>query len=100
MRRNPCGIALPDHNRGWDEKERQGIDANGETREIVGRGWAQGALNGAIAGAGRSAVIIAGVGTVAGAEEQVLTKGREVRVPAETVLNFMLEIDVRLEPSR
>ena len=62
--------------------------------------WAQGALNGAIAGGGRSAVIIAGVGTVAGAEEQVLTKGREVRVPAGTVLNFTLEIDVRLEPSR
>ncbi|OFW24227.1 MAG: hypothetical protein A3H27_15735 [Acidobacteria bacterium RIFCSPLOWO2_02_FULL_59_13] len=83
-----------------EEKDQQGIGANGGTREIVGRGWAQGALNGAIASGGEAAVIIAGLGAAAGAGGRVLTKGKEVRVPAETVLNFTLAMDVRLEPSR
>ena len=76
------------------------MDDNGETREMGGRGWAQGALNGAIAGGKKGEVLVAGFGAAAGVGEQVLTKGKEVRVPTETLLNFTLEIDVRLEPSR
>ena len=83
-----------------EENDRQGIRANGEARKIVGRGWAQGALNGAIAGGGNGRVMVAGVGAAAEAAGQIMTKGNEVRVPAETVLNFRIEQDLHLEPAR
>ena len=81
-------------------KGRQGLGANKRTAEMVGGGAAIGALIGAIVGRGMGAVIGAGVGAAAGAGTQVLTKGREGRVPAETILNFKLDKDLRLEPAR
>ena len=81
------------------QKGRQGIGANKRTVEMVGGGAAIGALIGAIAGKGKGAAIGAGVGAAAGAGAQVLTKGDQVRVPAETILNFKLEQDLRLEPA-
>ena len=82
------------------EKGRDGIGANRRTGVMVGGGAGLGALIGAIAGGGKGAAIGAGVGAAAGAAGQVLTKGGEVRVPAETVLNFKLEQDLHLEPAR
>ena len=82
------------------QKGRQGLGANKRTAEMVGGGAAIGALIGAIAGKGKGAAIGAGVGAAAGAGAQVLTKGDQVRVPAETVLTFKLERDLRLEPAR
>jgi hypothetical protein len=82
------------------EKGRDGIGANRRTGVMVGGGAGLGALIGAIAGGGKGAAIGAGVGAAAGAAGQILTKGGEVRVPAETVLNFKLEQDLRLEPAR
>jgi hypothetical protein len=84
------------------ETGQEGIAPRREPREIVGRGrgWAPGALNGAIAGGTKSAAIVAGVGAASEGAGQVLTKGDEVRVPAGALLNFTLEMDVRLEPSR
>jgi EF hand len=81
------------------EKGREGIGANRRTGVMVGGGAGLGALIGAIAGGGKGAAIGAGVGAAAGAAGQILTKGNEVRVPAETVLNFKLEQDLRLEPA-
>lgn len=81
------------------EKGREGIGANRRTGVMVGGGAGLGALIGAIAGGGKGAAIGAGVGAAAGAAGQILTKGNEVRVPAETVLNFKLEQDLRLEPT-
>lgn len=81
------------------QKGKQGIGANKRTVEMVGGGAAIGALIGAIAGKGKGAAIGAGVGAAAGAGAQVLTKGDQVRVPAETILNFKLEQDLRLEPA-
>ena len=81
------------------QKGRQGIGANKRTAEMVGGGAAIGALIGAIVGKGKGAAIGAGVGAAAGAGTQVLTKGSQVRVPAETILNFKLEKDLRLEPA-
>jgi len=82
------------------EKEgRHGIGANRRTGIMVGGGAGLGALIGAISGGGKGAAIGAGVGAAAGAAGQILTKGSEVRVPAETVLNFKLEQDLRLEPA-
>lgn len=75
---------------------RQGIGANRRTAEMLGGGAALGTLLGAIAGGGRGAAIGAAVGAAAGGATQVLTRGSEVRVPAETVLTFSLDEPVRL----
>ncbi len=77
---------------------RDGLGANRRTGQMVGGGAALGALIGAIAGGGRGAAIGAAVGAGAGAGTQVLTRGKDVHVPAETRLRFRLDRDLRLEP--
>jgi hypothetical protein len=79
-------------------KGTDGLGANKRTAVLVGGGAAVGAIIGAIVGGGKGAAIGAGVGAGGGAVGQVLTGGKEVRVPAETVLNFQLDQDLRLEP--
>ena len=54
------------------------------------------ALFGAIAGGGKGAAIGAGAGAGAGALTQVLTKGKAIRVPAESVLTFKLDKPLRI----
>ncbi len=83
-----------------EQKGGQGIGANRRTAEMVGGGAAVGAIIGAIVGGGKGAAIGAGVGAAGGAGVEVLTKGKEVRVPAETILNFRLDTDLRLQPAR
>jgi hypothetical protein len=73
-----------------------GIGANRRTAEYVGGGAVLGTLLGAIAGGGKGAAIGAVAGAAAGGGVQVLTKGKEIRVPAETVLKFRLEQPLRL----
>jgi hypothetical protein len=73
-----------------------GIGTNRRTAEYVGGGAVLGTLLGAIAGGGKGAAIGAIAGAAAGGGVQVLTKGREIRVPAETVLNFRLEEPLHL----
>jgi len=80
------------------ESGNQGIGKNKRTAEMVGGGAALGTLLGAIAGGGKGAVIGAVAGAAAGGTAQVLTKGKEVRVPAETVLKFKLDKPLRLQP--
>ena len=82
------------------QKGKQGLGANKRTAEMAGGGAALGALIGAIAGHGKGAAIGAVVGGAAGAGGEVLTKGKEVRVPSETVLTFKLEQDLVLQPAR
>lgn len=74
----------------------KGIGANRRTAEYVGGGAVLGTLLGAIAGGGKGAAIGAIAGAAAGGGVQVLTKGKEIRVPAETVLNFRLEEPLHL----
>ena len=50
-----------------------------------------GAIIGAIAGGGKGAAIGGGVGAAAGAGAQVLTRGKSVNVPAESLVTFRLE---------
>jgi hypothetical protein len=69
----------------------RGIGANRRTGEMVGGGAVLGTLLGAVAGGGKGAAIGALAGAAAGGGVQVLTKGKEIRVPAETVLNFRLD---------
>ncbi len=75
---------------------RRGIGANQRTGTYVGGGAVLGTLLGAIAGGGRGAAIGALAGAAAGAGTEVLTKGSEVRVPAESILNFQLDQPVYL----
>ena len=78
------------------KKGEKGIGANRRTAEYVGGGAVLGTLLGAIAGGGKGAAIGAIAGAAAGGGVQVLTKGSEIRVPAETVLNFRLEEPLHL----
>ncbi len=78
----------------------RGIGANRRTAEMVGGGAALGTLLGALAGGGKGAAIGAIAGAVAGGGVQVLTRGKEIRVPAETVLNFRLDQSLQLRESR
>jgi hypothetical protein len=78
------------------EKGEQGIGKNKRTATYVGGGAVLGTLLGAIAGGGKGAAIGAIAGAAAGGGAQVLTKGHEIRVPAETTLNFRLDSPLRL----
>jgi hypothetical protein len=59
-------------------------------------GAAVGSIIGALAGGGKGAAIGAGVGAGAGAGSEVITKGDQVKVPSETVLDFTLQQDMLL----
>ena len=78
------------------EKSNTGIGANKRTAEMVGGGTALGALIGAVVGHGKGAAIGAAAGAAGGAGVEILVKGKEVRVPAETVLKFKLDQPVSL----
>jgi hypothetical protein len=62
-------------------------------------GAAVGTIIGAIAGRGKGAAIGAGVGAGAGAGSEIITKGDQVRIPSETLLEFTLQQDVSI-PAR
>lgn len=78
----------------------QGVGKNRHTAVMVGGGAVLGSLIGAIAGGGKGAAIGAAVGAGAGLGAEVLTKGKQVRVPAETLLRFKLDQDLRLRLER
>lgn len=75
---------------------RGGLGKNKRTGEYVGGGALAGTLLGALAGGGKGAAIGALAGGAAGAGAQVLTRGKELSIPAETVLRFRLENPVSL----
>jgi hypothetical protein len=70
---------------------KSGLGANRRTATHTGGGAALGAIIGAIAGGGKGAAIGAGAGAGAGALAQILTKGRAIKVPVESVLTFSLD---------
>jgi hypothetical protein len=70
------------------------------TAEKVGGGAAVGAIIGAIAGGGKGAAIGAGVGAGAGGAVQVLTRGQQVKVPSETLLEFRLQQPATVAPTQ
>lgn len=78
----------------------QGKGRGKNTAEKVGGGAALGAIIGAIAGGGKGAAIGAGVGSAAGAGVQVLTKGEQVKIPSETLLEFRLQQPVSVTPAQ
>lgn len=74
-----------------------GLGRNKRTAQTVGGGAALGTLIGAVAGGGGGAVLGGIVGAAAGAAVQVLTQGKEIRVPAESMLRFKLDEPIRLQ---
>jgi hypothetical protein len=71
--------------------EMAGKSRGASTAKKVGGGAALGAVIGAIAGGGKGAAIGAGVGAGAGTAVQVMTKGDQIHVPSETLLEFSLD---------
>jgi hypothetical protein len=78
------------------ENKRDGVGGNKRTGQFVGGGAVFGAIIGAIAGGGKGAAIGAVAGAGAGAGAQIITRGKEVHVPAEAVLRFQLDRPLRL----
>ena len=76
-----------------------GLGKNKRTGEYVGGGALAGTVIGAIAGGAKGAAIGAVAGGAAGAGAQVLTKGHDVKVPAESQLTFRVNQDMRLRSS-
>ena len=76
--------------------EQVGTSRGKRTAATVGAGAGIGAAIGAIAGGGRGAAIGAGVGAASGTAIQVLTKGKQIRIPSETKLDFRLEQPVEV----
>jgi hypothetical protein len=67
-----------------------------DTAKKVGGGAVIGTIIGAIAGGGKGAAIGAAVGAAGGGVYQSATKGQQVKVPAETRLDFQLEQPVTI----
>jgi hypothetical protein len=59
-------------------------------------GAALGTIIGAIAGGGKGAAIGAGTGAGVGAGSEIITKGDQVKIPSETLLDFTLEQNVTI----
>jgi hypothetical protein len=79
--------------------QKAGLGKNKRTGEFVGGGALAGTLIGAIAGGGKGAAIGALAGGAAGAGAQVLTRGKQLDIPAESTLTFKLSQDVPLQRS-
>jgi hypothetical protein len=79
-----------------NEYQQVGTSRGKRTAETIGAGAAIGAAIGAIAGGGKGAAIGAGVGAGSGTAVQVLTKGKQVKIPSETKLDFRLEQPVEV----
>ena len=75
------------------------LGANKKTAEYTGGGAVAGAVIGALAGGAKGAAIGTLAGGAAGAGTQVLTSGKKVNVPAETVLTFKTKQSLRLRPA-
>jgi hypothetical protein len=69
----------------------KGKGRGSDTAKKVGGGAVAGAIIGAIAGGGKGAAIGAGAGSAVGAGVQVFTRGQQVKVPSETLLEFRLQ---------
>lgn len=85
---------------GTDGTRKSGLGANKRTGKYVGGGALAGTLIGALAGGGKGAAIGALAGGAAGAGTQVLTRGKALNVPAETVLRFRLGNPITLRSYR
>jgi hypothetical protein len=82
------------------ERGKEGVGTNKRTAIFAGGGSALGGIIGALAGGGKGAAIGALSGAAAGTGAQAVTRGKALRVPAETILNFKLEAPVNIRETR
>jgi len=82
------------------EYELTGKSRGSSTAKRTIGGAAVGSIIGAIAGGGKGAGIGAAVGGGAGAGSEVITKGDQVKIPSETLLEFTLQQDVTIPRQR
>lgn len=66
------------------------IGVNRDTATYIGGGALLGTIIGAVTGGGKGAAIGAAVGAAAGAGAQIVTKGKSVYLPAESLVTFRL----------
>jgi len=83
-----------------DEYRRQGSSRGKNTAAKVGTGAAIGAIIGGIAGGGKGAAIGAAAGGGVGGGVQAATKGQQINLPSETVLNFTLQNPLTVIPAQ
>lgn len=77
-----------------------GASRGKDTAKKTAIGAAIGTAIGAIAGGGKGAAIGAGIGAGSGAASQVFMKGKQVKVPSETKIDFQLEQPVDVTAPR
>lgn len=82
-----------------EQKGRAGLGKNTRSAEFLGGGAAIGGIVGALLGGGKGAAIGAGAGAGGGALAQAVTRG-SIRVEAETILTFKLDMPLRVEMRR
>jgi len=78
----------------------KGQSRSTDTAKKVGGGAIIGAIIGGIVGGGKGAAVGAGVGSATGAGVQILTRGDQVKVPSETLLEFRLEQPATVTPAQ
>ena len=82
------------------EYELTGKSRGASTSKRTVGGAAVGTIIGALAGGGKGAAIGAGAGAGVGAGSEIITKGDQVKVPSETLLEFTLQQEVTLPSTR
>jgi len=82
-----------------DQYSREGSSRGKNTAAKVGAGAAIGAIIGGIAGGGKGAAIGAASGGGIGGGVQAATKGQQIKLPSETVLNFTLQASLNVLPT-
>lgn len=83
-----------------DTVSQQGAGRGKDTAVKAGGGAILGTVIGAIAGGGKGAAIGAVAGAGAGTGINAATRGQQVKMPAETLLNFTLQQPITLTTSR
>jgi hypothetical protein len=78
------------------EYELTGKSRGASTAKRTIGGAAVGSIVGALAGGSNGAAIGAGAGGAAGVGSEVITKGDQVKVPSETLLDFTLQQDLSI----
>lgn len=82
------------------EYELSGKSRGASTAKRTIGGAAVGSIIGAIAGGGKGAAIGAGAGAGLGAGSEIITKGDQVKIPSETLIEFTLEQEVSIPTPR
>jgi hypothetical protein len=79
-----------------DEYRKEGKSRGKNTAEKVGGGAILGGIIGAIAGGGKGAAIGTAAGAGVGGGAQAASKSQQIKLPSETVLNFILQEPVEV----